>query len=56
MSDFEMVNRRLLKTSFDWDSSEAVIIPERLGQKKTKTIVIQIYNAIEKDKEFIIKI
>ena len=51
-----MVNRRLLKTSFDWDSSEAVIIPERLGQKKTKTIVIRMHDIIKKNQKFIAKI
>jgi hypothetical protein len=56
MSGFEMVNRRLLKISFDWDSSEAATMLERLGQKKIKTIIIRIYNTIEKGKKFIAKI
>jgi hypothetical protein len=56
MSGFEMVNGRLLKTSFDWNSPEAAIISERFGQKKTKTIATRIYNTIEKGKEFITKI
>jgi hypothetical protein len=51
-----MVNRRLLKILFDWDSSEAATVPEYLSQKKIKTIAIRIYNTIEKDKEFITKI
>jgi hypothetical protein len=51
-----MVNRRLLKISFNWDSPEAATVPERLSQKKTKIITIRIYNIIEKSKEFMAKI
>jgi hypothetical protein len=50
-----MVNGRLLKILFDWDSPETATVPERLNQKKTKTIATRIYNAIEKNKEFIAK-
>ena len=50
-----MINGRLLKILFDWDSPEAATVPEYFGQKKTKIIIIRIHDAIEKDKEFIIK-
>jgi hypothetical protein len=51
-----MVNGRLLKILFDWDSPEATTIPERFNQKKTKTIATRMHDVIEKDKEFIAKI
>jgi hypothetical protein len=50
-----MINGRLLKILFDWDSPEAATVPEYLSQKKTKTIATRIYNIIEKNKKFIIK-
>jgi tRNA A22 N-methylase len=51
-----MVNGRLFRISFDWDTPAAATISEYLSQKKTKTIATRIYDAIEKDKQFIAKI
>jgi hypothetical protein len=56
MSGFEMVNGRPPRISFDWDTPVAAIIPERLSQEKAKAIATRIYDAIEKDREFMAKI
>ena len=55
ISGFEMVNGRLFRISFDWDTPAAATIPERLSQEKAKAIATRIHDAIEKNKQFIIK-
>jgi hypothetical protein len=56
ISGFEIVNSRTPYISFDWNTPAAISVPERLSQKKAKTIVTRMYKTIEKDKEFITKI
>jgi hypothetical protein len=51
-----MVNSRTPRIFFDWNIPAAILVPERLSQKKAKAIATRIYKAIEKNKEFITKI
>src|SRR5450432_4017507 len=52
MSPFQLVNGRLPRTSFDWNTPKASTVQEKLNQDRAIQIATRMHEAIEKGKEF----
>ena len=51
MSPYELLNGRLPRTSFDWNTPVAATVPERLNQERAREVATRMHSAIEKAKE-----
>jgi transposase InsO family protein len=55
MTPYELINGRLPRTSFDWNTPEATTAQEQLNQDKAREVAERMKAAIEKGKEFMAK-
>ena len=55
MSPFELINGRLPRTSFDWNTPTASTVPEKLNQDKAIQIATRMQEALKKGKEIMEK-
>jgi len=55
MSPFELINGRLLRTSFDWNTPIASTVLEKLNQDKAIQIATRMQEALKKGKEIMEK-
>jgi hypothetical protein len=55
MSPYELLNRRLPRTSFDWNTPAVVTVSEQISQEKAQQIATQIHNTIKQAQDCIKK-
>ena len=55
MSPFELINGRLPRTSFDWNTPMTATVAEKLGRNKARKIATRMQEAWRKGKELILK-
>jgi hypothetical protein len=55
MSPFELINGRLPRTSFDWNTPTSISALEKLSQGKAREIASRMKEALEKGRELMEK-
>jgi hypothetical protein len=55
MSLYELLNKRLPQTSFDWNTSVTATVLEQISQEKAREVATQIHNAIKQAQDCIKK-
>ncbi len=55
IAPYELLYRRLLCTSFDWNTPKATLVQEKLSQDKARAIAERIRDALAKGKELMSK-
>lgn len=55
MSPYELLNGRLPRTSFDWNTPIAASVQEQLSQEKARLLATRMHDTIEKGKELMAK-
>jgi hypothetical protein len=55
MSLYELLNKRLPRTSFDWNTPAVITVLEQISQEKARQIATWIHNAIKQAQDCIKK-
>ena len=54
MSPYELINGRLPRTSFDWNTPKVTMVLEKLNQDKARQIATRMHEALEKGKALMV--
>jgi hypothetical protein len=55
MSLYELLNRRLPRTSFDWNTSVTATVLEQISQEKAREVATRMYDVIKQAQDCIKK-
>jgi hypothetical protein len=55
ISLYELLNKRLPRTSFDWNTSATATVSEQISQKKAQEVATRMYDAIKQAQDCIKK-